>query len=205
MTMCVALRCSEQALASGRLCRRHQQRLDRGEGLPRRDEPVLGDPSGHGRYGVLDVDEYGVLCHECGHRFASLGIHAYRTHSISATEYRDRHGVEGSLALPKGSTPRRRARACPRCSRIVTTRRRTCDECWEARLRNRAEPRPRRPRWRKLTAEEAAQLRAADDNQLPVLVAALQADRVPSRQIGQVLSLRPQQMAVLYSRAEYRR
>ena len=33
----------------------------------------VGDPDGHGQYGILDVDEESVLCHECGRRPVDTG------------------------------------------------------------------------------------------------------------------------------------
>lgn len=53
----------------------------------------IGDEDGHGRYGVLDEDADGLLCHECGHRFAHLGLHAYKAHGLTAKEYREEHGL----------------------------------------------------------------------------------------------------------------
>lgn len=205
MTRCVAHRCPEEALPGHQLCRRHQRRLEAGGGLPVAGEPVLGDPSGHGRYGILDTNEYGVLCHECGERFASVGIHSQRSHGISAAEYRRRHGVEGSLALPQGDGPRRRPKVCPQCGRVVTTRRKTCAECWAAELVRRDEQPAPRPRWRELTPEEGAALRAAEGDEQRELVTALQADRVSSKDVAEVLGLSRQQMSAVYPRAEYRR
>lgn len=205
MTRCVAHRCPEEALPGHQLCRRHQRRLEAGGGLPVAGDPVPGDPSGHGRYGILDTNEYGVLCHECGERFASVGIHSQRTHHLSAGEYRQRHGVEGSLRIPSGEAPRRRAKPCRWCGKVLTTRRKTCDECLARRRSLRQAPKLPRPRWRELSAEEAATLVEAEGDELAVLVQALQANHVSSRTIGGVLGLRPQQMSARYPRAEYRR
>lgn len=205
MTRCAAHRCPEAALPDDQLCRRHRRRLEAGGGLPTAGEPVLGDPSGYATYGRLDVGQGGAVCHECGQLFINVGIHAQRVHRISAEEYRRRHGVEGSLALPPGDGPRRRPKACPRCGRVVISRRRTCDECWTAELERRAQRPAPRPRWRQLKPEEADALRAAEQDELPQLVGTLQADRVPSTQIAEALGVSRQRMTLLYPRAEYRR
>lgn len=130
MSVCVAHRCPEKA-AAGQLCPKHQKRLDSGSGLPTADEPTYGDPSGHGVYGQVDVDEYGVLCHECGHRYPKLGHHL-RSHKLAVAEYRAAHGLsrQVSLNVPPGTIVKKL-------------------------------PPPRRPRWRALTEDEAAALRDA--------------------------------------------
>lgn len=53
-----------------------------------------GEVDGHGRYAVLDEDEDGLLCHECGARHTHLGLHVYRAHGLTADEYRERHGLK---------------------------------------------------------------------------------------------------------------
>src|SRR5690606_8832205 len=53
----------------------------------------VGDEDGHGWYGVLDEDADGLLCHECGRRFAHLGLHVYKAHGLTAKEYRAAHGL----------------------------------------------------------------------------------------------------------------
>jgi hypothetical protein len=53
----------------------------------------VGDEDGHGRYGVLDEDADGLLCHECGRRFAHLGLHVYKAHGLTAKVYRTAHGL----------------------------------------------------------------------------------------------------------------
>lgn len=53
----------------------------------------VGDPDGFGHFGIVDSDPEGVLCHECGRRFAHLGLHAWRGHGITADQYRERHGL----------------------------------------------------------------------------------------------------------------
>ena len=46
-----------------------------------------------GRYGILDLDETGVLCHECGRRLRGLGTHLLKAHDMTAADYRDAHGL----------------------------------------------------------------------------------------------------------------
>lgn len=58
-----------------------------------------GDPDGHGRYGILDVTADGLLCHECGWRGAHLGLHSWKAHGITASAYRERHGLRRSKGL----------------------------------------------------------------------------------------------------------
>ena len=59
----------------------------------------VGRPDGHGLFGVLDEDEDGLLCHECGWRGVHLGLHAYRTHGLSARQYKIEHGLRRSKGL----------------------------------------------------------------------------------------------------------
>lgn len=199
---CAAYRCREEALSDGQLCQRHQRRLDSGGGLPIAGEPVVGDVSGYGRYGIVDIDDLGMLCHECGERFVSVGAHTASVHGLPAKEYRQKHGIEGSLTLPAGDSPRRRQHPCGRCGVTITTPLRLCDDC----RRRRAQPKPKaRPRWRSITGEEVEALRAVEGARLEELVRSLQADRVPSKQIGAVLGLSGQQMAMHFPRPEWPR
>lgn len=190
---CAAFRCRDDALPDGQLCEAHQRRLDRGGGLPVFGEPVPGDPSGHGQYGLHDVDELGVACHECGARVASLGLHIRRSHDMSAGEYQRTHGLKPINAPPRADgRPRRRPHPCRRCRIPVTTTGKLCDTCTTERRREQAATQARRaqgsrPRWRELTEDEATQLRAATDDELDQLVPELQLDRVPMWQIVDVL------------------
>jgi hypothetical protein len=59
----------------------------------------LGDPDGYGRYGVLAEQPGGLVCHECGRTFPSLGLHAYRGHGMTAARYRERHGLQRTAGL----------------------------------------------------------------------------------------------------------
>lgn len=67
----------------------------------------IGDRDGHGRYGVLDEDDDGLLCHECGGRFAHLGLHAFKRHGTTAAEDRQAHGLGRSRGLVASATRER--------------------------------------------------------------------------------------------------
>ncbi|WP_454293547.1 hypothetical protein [Salana multivorans] len=64
----------------------------------------VGDRDGHGRFGVLDEDADGLLCHECGRRFTHLGLHAWKGHGMTADAYRQAHGLARSRGLVDGPT-----------------------------------------------------------------------------------------------------
>ncbi|NNG40680.1 hypothetical protein HJ588_15550 [Flexivirga sp. ID2601S] len=65
---------------------------------------ALGDPDGHGQFGILDEDADGLLCHECGRRLTHLGLHAWKSHGITAAEYRQAHGLARSRGLVASDT-----------------------------------------------------------------------------------------------------
>lgn len=207
---CVAYRCLQEPARERRLCREHQRRLDRGGGLPTASELLSGDPSGRGVFGYVDRDDVGVLCHECGHRFARLGVHLHRTHQLQVALYRRRHGIRASESLampplPDGS-PRRKPHTCNRCATVLTTPDKLCVNCrqqrrmdLEERREHTAKP-PTRERWRTLTNDECAELLAADPGELPRRVRELQQDRVPSYAIGEVLGRNPAWMSLHHAR-----
>ena len=59
-----------------------------------------GDPDGHGRHGILDTGEDGLLiCHECGQGWKHLATHARLAHGITARDYREAHGLPLTQAL----------------------------------------------------------------------------------------------------------
>ncbi|TWP34493.1 hypothetical protein [Leekyejoonella antrihumi] len=64
----------------------------------------VGEQDGHGRYGVLDEDDDGLLCHECGRRFTHLGLHAWKGHGVTAAAYRRAHGLARSRGLVVSGT-----------------------------------------------------------------------------------------------------
>mgnify|MGYP005983134239 CR=1 FL=1 len=64
----------------------------------------LGERDGFGRYGILDEDSAGLLCHECGERFGHLGLHVWRRHGVRAREYREAHGLLLRRGLVVGQT-----------------------------------------------------------------------------------------------------
>lgn len=60
----------------------------------------VGDPDGHGTYGVLTETPDGeLLCHDCGWTGNHLGLHAWKAHGIPASDYRERHGLKRSRGL----------------------------------------------------------------------------------------------------------
>lgn len=95
MTTCSAPGCDRQPAARG-LCMMHYKRERAGRELT---PPEVGSPSGHGRYGLLDVDGGRVLCHECGGWYRSVGSHVTRAHGITAREYKITHGLPLGTAL----------------------------------------------------------------------------------------------------------
>lgn len=58
-----------------------------------------GDKDGYGRYGHIDETADGLLCHECGRRYKSLGAHANGAHGMTADEYRAAHGIPQRIPL----------------------------------------------------------------------------------------------------------
>lgn len=110
---CPVTGCHRTVWAKG-LCLYHYKRQRAGKPLTP-DGPQVGDPSGHGRYGVVDRDEHQVLCHECGTWFASVAAHIYQAHGLTARAYRRRHGIPSktplvSLALGRELSERASAR-----------------------------------------------------------------------------------------------
>ncbi|MBK7822063.1 MAG: MucR family transcriptional regulator [Tessaracoccus sp.] len=199
MTTCIGARCPDDALPGERLCWRHQKRFESGGGLPLVSDMVTGDPSGHGRYGLADIDTYGVACHECGERLISVPAHVKKAHGMSIAEYRAKHGLERvSLALPPDGVERRhRRRPCRGCGTPVERNRRWCIPCAEARDATKQPPVPKR---RPLTAEEAGLLSTCDPDDLPELVRRLQGDRVPSNAIARVIGMSPSDMSERFPR-----
>ena len=63
------------------------------------DPTQVGEPDGHGLFGVLDEDADGLLCHICGWRGSHLGLHAYKAHGMRARQYKLEHGLRRSKGL----------------------------------------------------------------------------------------------------------
>lgn len=51
----------------------------------------IGEWDGRGLYGLLDEDAEGLLCHECGRRFAHRGLHAWKGHGLTGCLPDHRH------------------------------------------------------------------------------------------------------------------
>ena len=210
MSRCGAFGCTTETVDP--LCIFHGRRVRRGLGLPTVDDLRVGDRSGHGVWGRVDRTAEGILCHECGQRFASLGIHLARAHELTVRVYRDRHGIhdEESLAVASAGRPRRRAHPCGRCGTILTVPGKLCDECRVTRLvelENRqaalAEPRPVKARWRRLTGEERDDLLRAAPEEVGSLIASLQRSRVTSAEIAAVLGRSQKWMARTHPRPDW--
>lgn len=95
MATCKHPRCHREAVATG-YCMKHYRQARAGRLIV---EPEIGDPSGKGRYGVLDEDGYTVMCHECGEWKRRLGAHVRMAHDISPREYKIKHGLPLSRGL----------------------------------------------------------------------------------------------------------
>lgn len=125
MTRCVDCRDRDAETGDG-LCPRCYDRRRRG--LPRIVTlRQVGEPDGHGQYGILDVDDDSVLCHECGRRMVRLGRHL-AIHGMTAAEYREAHGLPRQLPLAalgyrRAASVRVRARlGSPAWLRLVAAR-----------------------------------------------------------------------------------
>ncbi|MFD8609591.1 MucR family transcriptional regulator [Streptomyces sp. NPDC059631] len=94
---CTACR-QRTAVAKG-LCLRCYRRARAGRPVDDTELERYGQPDGHDHYGILDDDGTSVLCHECGHRYRSLGAHVSRAHGMSAAEYKTAHGLSRSRSL----------------------------------------------------------------------------------------------------------
>lgn len=59
----------------------------------------VGDSDGYGRYGHVDENEDGILCHACGKRYRHLATHIAMGHGDTVADYRARHGLPASRPL----------------------------------------------------------------------------------------------------------
>lgn len=59
----------------------------------------VGDIDGYGRYGLIDEDDGGLLCHECGRRYKHLSTHIAMGHKIRVADYRRAHGLHAKRPL----------------------------------------------------------------------------------------------------------
>lgn len=67
----------------------------------------VGQPDGHGRYGIVDEDDAGILCHTCGKRYRHLVTHLAMAHGDTVADYRARHGLPASRPLVAQSVRQR--------------------------------------------------------------------------------------------------
>ena len=56
-------------------------------------------PSGCGLLGVVERDETGVMCHECGRWLGGLSWHITKTHQMTVADYRQRHELPATVPL----------------------------------------------------------------------------------------------------------
>lgn len=203
-----------QGTAAERLCDVHQLIQDTFGLIPDRTPRRRGDASGYGTFGVVDRDEFGVLCHACGGRFIRLAWHIGRDHQVSVTSYRRLHGIDGSeplyVQLHNAEGRPVRTRKCRRCARVFAAagRRRICTECraeYDQTRPGTSRAGVGRPRWRVLEDSERQQLEAADVEEMHELIEMLQRDRVPSKLIAEVLGRSQAWMALHYPRPEWPR
>lgn len=59
----------------------------------------VGDLDGYGRYGIVDENEDGILCHTCGKRYRNLATHLTMGHGDTVPDYRARHGLAAKRRL----------------------------------------------------------------------------------------------------------
>jgi len=103
--------CTDQVFSRG-MCRRHYRGVARG-GTIDLDEPAIGSPSDHGRWGILDIDESDggrLTCHDCGRSFIALGVHIGMAHG-GVRDYRLRHGLPLHASLAAADLSARLAAA----------------------------------------------------------------------------------------------
>lgn len=104
---CAAPGCHKPVAAKG-LCLTHYKSQRRGNDVYVREKQV-GEPSGYGRYGIIDGDDKSIMCHECGEYFTSVAGHIYRAHGLRAKAYKDKHGLPRGTALIAPEMARRQA------------------------------------------------------------------------------------------------
>lgn len=85
------------------------RRHDPGALLGPPDPGRVGEPSGFGRYGILEDTGQRVLCHECGRWFISVAGHIGGGHGwMRGWQYKAVHGLAGVALLSR----QRGARVC---------------------------------------------------------------------------------------------
>lgn len=91
---------------SGRLCGLHQHRRAAGEPMVQPHDLVGVTPSGYGLLGIVERDETGVICHECGRWLGGLSWHIAKVHSMTQAEYREAHQLPAGVPLVSLGTSR---------------------------------------------------------------------------------------------------
>ncbi|GAA2183340.1 hypothetical protein GCM10009785_26560 [Brooklawnia cerclae] len=95
--LCTVSGCGQKAVARG-WCMQHYKQWRRTGEIPVAGRQV-GEPDGHGRYGVLERHDDAALCHECGGWYVSVGAHVRLAHDMTADDYRRAHGLKRTQPL----------------------------------------------------------------------------------------------------------
>ena len=106
---CIIIGCEREPVARGMCMSHYKRHVVRGHPVPTGREPQVGDPSGHGVYGVMERHETLALCHECGGWYVSVGSHAYAVHDMTAAQYRTEHGLKWTQPLTSLALSRARS------------------------------------------------------------------------------------------------
>lgn len=95
---CRIQRCIRR-LRSGGLCGLHRRRRTRGEAMVQPHDLIGEVASGYGLLGIVERDEHGVMCHECGAWFGALTQHLRQIHETTVEEHRDTHQLPSNTPL----------------------------------------------------------------------------------------------------------
>lgn len=96
----------ERRARTGGLCSTHQRRQGLGLAMHQPHDDVGAAPSGFGLLGIVERDETGVMCHECGRWFGGLSFHVPRAHGMTVAEYRRIHQLPAQTPLTSLGTSR---------------------------------------------------------------------------------------------------
>lgn len=86
-------------IRSGGLCSLHQRRRTLGDPMVQPHDLIGEVASGFGLLGIVERDEYAVMCHECGGWFGALTQHLRQIHEITVEEHRDTHQLPSQTPL----------------------------------------------------------------------------------------------------------
>lgn len=97
---------------------------------------VVGDVDGFGLYGIVTETPAGLQCHECPWTGSHLGLHAYRTHGLTARDYRVVHGLKLSKGLVSADLHQRMSEGTKARSNPALIASRSAAKATAARLSN---------------------------------------------------------------------